>query len=126
MADIVIQGGDAKAAAQAMSAALREIFETDPILSTIDTAIPGSARSLELLTIILTVPITAIAATDLLSRAQVGQRWRRLITRAEKESKTTSARLLIDLGDGKPIPLHQANREKISEALAALENRAKT
>jgi hypothetical protein len=30
--------------------------------------------------------------------------------------------LLIDIGDGKPIPLLEANREKILEALAALEN----
>jgi hypothetical protein len=34
MVDILIQGGDAESAAQAMRAAVHEIFETDPIRST--------------------------------------------------------------------------------------------
>jgi hypothetical protein len=42
MVEFLIEGGDAEAAAQAMCAAVREIFETDPIRSTRGGATPGT------------------------------------------------------------------------------------
>ena len=120
----MIQGGDAEAAARAMHAAVREIFDTDLIQSVRGGERPGT-RSPELVALVLTIPTAIIATADLIARARLGERWRRLIARAEKEEKATGARLLIDPGDGKPIPLHQANGDKIREALAALERQHK-
>ncbi|MFI5021402.1 MAG: hypothetical protein ACHQRJ_07095 [Alphaproteobacteria bacterium] len=124
MADIVIRGGDAEAAARAMRAALREIFEADALQSTAREATPGR-RSLEVVALILTIPPAAIAAVDLIARTRLRERLGRLTAAAETQAKATGARLLIDPGDGKPIPLEHARQEIIFEALAALEKRKK-
>jgi hypothetical protein len=123
MVDILVQGGDAKAAAQAMRAAVREVFGTDPIQSATTNAMPGTRTLAELGLIILAIPPGVVYAKKMVDDLHLRERWRRLIARAEQEEKATGARLMIDPGDGKPIPLHKANRDKIREALDALQEK---
>jgi len=124
MADIVIRGGDAEAAARALRAAAREIFEIDAIQSTVREGMEGK-RSLELVALILAIPPAVIATAQLAAHAHLRERIRRLIATAETQAKATGARLLIDPGDGKPIPLEHARQEAILEALSAFEKRKK-
>jgi hypothetical protein len=56
MVDILVQGGDAASAAAAMRAAVREIFEADPIQSTTASDMPGRRSLAELGLIILGIP----------------------------------------------------------------------
>jgi hypothetical protein len=123
MVDILVQGGDAEAAAKVMRAAVREIFETDPIQSAATGPVPGTRGLAELGLIILAIPPGVVYAKKMIDDFRLRERWRRLIARAEQEENATGARLLIDPGDGKPIPLHQANADKIREALAAFQER---
>ena len=127
MVDILIRGGNAETAAVEMRAALRDIFGVDPIPSSRATAEPAGTRGLvELATLVLTLPITGAAAIDLLARAHLADRLRRLIGKAAEQRKTQGARVLIDPGDGKPIPLEHANHETIRAALAAVEQKLKS
>ena len=123
MVDILVQGGDAASAAATMCAAVREIFEADPIQSTISNAVSGRRGLAELGLIILAIPPGVVYAKKMVDDFRLRERWRRLIDRAEQEEKATGARVLIDPGDGKPIPLHKANGDKIREALTAFQEK---
>jgi hypothetical protein len=123
--DILIQGGDTEAAAKAMRATVREIFDTDPIQSVRGGDRSGTRTLAELGLIVLAIPPGAVYAKKMVEEFGLRERWRRLFARAEKEEKATGARFLIDPGDGKPILLHEANHDEIREALAALEQQHK-
>jgi hypothetical protein len=120
MADILIRGGNAEAAAKAMCAAVSEIFETEPIQSTVGGSLPDMRGLWEVAAVIVGIPPGIYYGRKIVEDGILG-RWRRLIARAEKEEKATGARLMIDVGDSKPIPLHQANYDKIQEALVEFE-----
>jgi hypothetical protein len=117
MAEILVQGGNAEAAARAMCAAVHEIFETDPLASTRGGSLPGTRGLAELAVIVLSIPPGVFYARRL------AEDLRRLVYRAEKEAKANGARLMIDCGDGKPIPLEEAHRAKVVEALKALQEK---
>jgi hypothetical protein len=125
MPDILIEGGDAETAAQAMRVAINEIFETDPLMSTREGARPGTRIVLEMATLALTIPPGVFYGKKLLDDLHLAECWRRLITRAQKEQKATGAHITIDLGDGHHIPLEQAHPDKIREGLANLEEAVK-
>jgi hypothetical protein len=125
MADILIQGGDAEAAAKAMRDAVREIFEIDPIQSTVGRGVPGT-RIVDAATVILAIPPGIFYANKLLEELHFSERWRRLTARAEKEAKATSAQLMIDVGDGKPIPFAEASPEIVLQALTALQEKPRS
>jgi hypothetical protein len=122
MVDILIQGDDARTAAQAMREAIREIFETDPIQSTTGGGTPGT-RQFDPYTFVLTIPPAIFYAERLAEQLRIGERWRQFTARAKKEADATQAQFLVDVGDGKHIPLEQAPPEKIREALIALQER---
>jgi hypothetical protein len=125
MPDILIQGGDAGAAALAMRAAVNEIFGTDPLQSHRGEARPGTRGALEFATLILTIPPAVIYSKKITEEFGFAELWRRLMARGEKEQKATGARITIDPGDGHHIPIEQAHPDKIREALAALGERIK-
>ena len=128
MVEIQIQGGDTEAAAQAMRASVQDIFGFEPIVTPRGSSdLPATRDLVALATLALTLPITALAATDLISRAKRDARVQRLTDAAVAQKKATGARLLLDPGDGtKPIPLEHANRGAILEALEAYATRRKT
>jgi len=123
--DILIRGGDAETAARETRAALREIFEVDVTQTITGGERIQDARSLDLALFILSVPPALDSSLNLIARARLGERLRRLIAKIQHTSKTTGAKLLIDPGDGKPIPLEEAKRETILAALEAFEQRRK-
>jgi hypothetical protein len=107
-----------------MCAAVREIFETDPIQSSRGGgSMPGTRGLAELAVIVVGIPPGIFYTKRLVEGLQIGERVRRLVAPAEKEAKANGARLLIDCGDGKPIPLEQAHRAKVLEALTALQEK---
>ncbi|HTW28876.1 MAG TPA: hypothetical protein VME92_17250 [Acetobacteraceae bacterium] len=126
MADILIRGGDSDTAAHEMRAAVRDIFGFDPLQTTRGSGTaPGTRSGVELAAMIaLGLPPAIVAAKDL--QAKLAEQWRRLTAKAEAQHRATGATLLIDPGDGKPIPLHEANRQAILDALARVEQHLKT
>jgi hypothetical protein len=126
MVEILIQGGDTEAAATELAAAVREIFEVEPTRSTTGGGQAMGTRGLvEAALITLAVPSAVHHTHDILARTQLGARLRRLIGKAEAVHKTTGCRILVDPGDGKHIPLEEAHREHILEALHHVEQRLK-
>jgi hypothetical protein len=124
MAEILIEGGDAEAAAQAMCAAVREIFETDPIRSIRGGSTPGTRGLGDLAAVIAVgLPPAIFYSRRLVDDIRFAERWRRLTGRAAKEAKATRTRFLVDVGDGKHIPIEDAHPDKIREALTALQEK---
>jgi hypothetical protein len=122
MPDILIDGGNTEEAVAAMRAALREIFDIEPIRSSRGGGEPPGTRTLgEIGLIVLAFPPAAIYGKKMIAEFGLGELCRRLIGRAEKAEKATGARFLLDPGDGsKPVPLHEAHHDKLREALDAL------
>ena len=120
MVDILVRGGDAEAAAKAIAGALREIFAVEPTRS---TARAEDARAFDLVMLLLSIPPAIVATADLAGRLKLVERFDRLIARAAEQKRLTGAALLIDPGDGRPIPLEQASRDQIMAALTALQAR---
>jgi hypothetical protein len=124
MAEILIRNGDAEAAAIDLAAAIQEIFAVEPLRSSRAAPhTPGTRVLVEATLIALALPPAVIGTADILARAHLGEKLRRLIGKATALRKTTRAAILIDPGDGKPIPLEEANRETILTALQAVEQR---
>ena len=124
MTEILIEGGDAEAAAQAICAAVREIFETDPIRSTRGGSTPGTRGLADLAAVIAVgLPPAIVYGRKLVDDLRFSERWGRFAGRAAKEAKTTGARFLVDLGDGKHIPIEDAHPDKVREALTALQEK---
>jgi hypothetical protein len=123
MVEILIRGDRAEDAATAMADATREIFGTEPGRSRRQAEHTKDAVALWAL--VVTVPPAVTAMIDLAGRLKLAERIGRLIHHAEATAKTTGAAILIDPGDGKPIPLDQANRETIIAALAEIEAKLK-
>jgi hypothetical protein len=69
------------------------------------------------------LPPAVIGTADLISRSSLQERLRRLTGKAAAVRKATRASILIDPGDGKPIPLEEANRDAILAALKAVEQK---
>jgi hypothetical protein len=127
MADILIRGGETEAAADQMEEAMHDIFACDPIRTSIAAShAPGTRDLAVLAAAVLAVPPAVISVADIMSRAHVGERLRRLAGKAAAVRKATHAAILIDPGDGKPIPLEQASHEAILAALHAVEQRLKS
>ena len=126
MADILIRGGDADAAAREMRAAVHEIFGFDPMQTTRGSGhAPGTRSGIELAAMIaLGLPPAILAAKEL--HAKLAEQLRRLTAKAEAQHHATGATVLIDPGDGKPIPLHEANRQTILDALVRVEQHLKS
>ena len=126
MADILIRGGDTEAAANELAAAIRDIFGVEPLRTVASSGHTPATRVLaETALIILAVPPAVHYAKDILAGTQLSQRLRRLTTKAATVRKTTHAAILIDPGDGKPVPLEEANHDAIVAALHAVEQRLK-
>jgi hypothetical protein len=129
VADIVIRGGDTELAVREMRAAAHEIFAFDPIPTTIGSGghAAGTRSGVELAVMIALGLTPAIhAAKELAVHGKFGEQLRRLTRKAEAQRKATGATILIDPGDGKHIPLTEANRETILAALAHIEQRLKS
>ncbi len=127
MVEILIRGGDTETAANELAAAVREIFAVEPVRTVAGGGhAPGTRMLLEAALIILALPPAAVGTADILGRAQFGERLRRLITKLPSLRKTTRAKVLIDPGDGKHIPLEEASREAIIAAVHAIEQRLKS
>ena len=127
MAEILILGGDAEAAARDMGVALREIFGVEPWQTTRGAGeqAPGTRTLIEIaVAIALGWAPATVAVKQVYS--EVAERLHRLTAKAEAVEQETGASILIDPGDGKPIPLHQANRETIRTALERLEQHLKS
>jgi len=117
MVEILIQGGDTEAATQAMRVAIKEIFEIDPLETRRGGGqLPGK-RSFELLLVALAITPAIASAVDLASRSKLLGRIGRLLPKIHEQEAKTGAKFLIDVGDGKPIPAHEANRAQIEAAL---------
>jgi hypothetical protein len=125
VAEIVVQGGDTEAAAAELAVAVRDIFDVELIRRVGGGHTPGTRGPLEIAAVCLALPPAATAIVDIVARAQFGARLQRLIARVTTLRKTTRARVLIDLGDGKPIPLEEASREAIIAALRDVDQRLK-
>jgi hypothetical protein len=124
MAEILIEGGDAEAAAQAMCVAVREIFEVDPIRSSRGGSPPGTRGLADLAAVIAVgLPPAIFYGRRLVDDIQFAERWRRLFMRGKDAQKKTSARILIDDGDGNHVPIEDAHPDKIREALTALQEK---
>jgi hypothetical protein len=124
MAEILIQGGETEAAANELAAAIHEIFSVEPLRSTRTAShTQGTRVVLELAAVALALPSAVIGTADLVARSNLQERLRRLIGKAAAVRKTTRASILIDPGDGKPIPLEEANRDAILAALKAVEQK---
>jgi hypothetical protein len=127
MAEILIRNGDTEAAAGELAAAIRDIFAVEPIRRVIGgQRTPGTRDLTGIVGICLALPGAVTATADIVARAQLGARLQRLIARVATVRKTTGATVLIDPGDGKPIPLEQASHEAILAALRAVEQRLKS
>lgn len=127
MADILVRGGETEVAANELAATIRDLFGVDPIVTRIAAShAPGTRGVLELLGITLALPPALIGTADILSRTRLAERVLRLIAKAASLRKTTRADILIDPGDGKPIPLEEASRDAILAALHAVEQRLKS
>lgn len=126
MAEILIRGGDAEAAAKELAAAVQEILTVQPVRTDIGGAQAPNTRALmEIAAICLAFPPAVVGVADILARMQLGDRLRRLIAKAASLHKATRATILIDAGDGKPIPLEEARHDAILAALRACEQRLK-
>ncbi len=124
MAEILIQGGETEAAANDLAASIHEIFSVEPLRSTRTAShTQGTRVVLELAAVALALPSAVIGTADLVARSNLQERLRRLIGKAAAVRKTTRASILIDPGDGKPIPLEEANRDAILAALKAVEQK---
>lgn len=124
MAEILIQGGETEAAANELAAAIHEIFSVEPLRSTRTAShTQGTRVVLELAAVALALPSAVMGTADLVARSNLQERLRRLIGKAAAVRKTTRASILIDPGDGKPIPLEEANRDAILAALKAVEQK---
>lgn len=127
MADILIRGGDTETAANELAAAVRDIFAIDPIRTAfVNGQSPDTRGLVELTAICLALPPAVIGTADILARMRLGDRLQRLISKAATLHKQTKATILIDLGDGKPIPLEHAKHDTILSALQELEHRLKS
>jgi hypothetical protein len=87
--------------------------------------VPGTREALAITAIVLAMPSAVIGTADIVARAQLGQKLRRLIERVAALRKRTHASVLIDPGDGKHIPLEEASHEAILAALHHIEQRLK-
>jgi hypothetical protein len=124
MAEILIQGGETEAAANELAAAIHDIFSVEPLRTTrTPSHTPGTRVVLELAAVALALPPAVIGTADLISRSSLQERLRRLTGKAAAVRKATRASILIDPGDGKPIPLEEANRDAILAALKAVEQK---
>ena len=127
MVEILLRGGATEAAADDLAAALREIFAVEPIRRVRGHGqMPGTRGLVELALIALALPPAVVGTSDIAARMQFGERLRRLIAKVAALRKTTHVTVLIDAGDGKHIPLEEANREAILAAVHAIEQRLKT
>lgn len=117
MVEILIHGGDTEAATQAMRTAIKEIFEIDPLVTRRGGGQQPGTRSLELLAVALAIAPAIASAVDLVSRSKLMGRIARLWPKIREQEAKTGAKFLIDVGDGKPIPAHEANRAQIEAAL---------
>lgn len=117
MVEILIQGGDTEAATQAMRTAIKEIFEIDPLVTQRGGGQQPGTRSLELLTVALAIAPAIASTVDLVSRSKLMGRIARLWPKIREQEAKTGAKFLIDVGDGKPIPAHEANRAQIEAEL---------
>jgi hypothetical protein len=126
VADILIKGGEMETAAQELAASIHEIFAVDPVRTAIAKQNPPNTRALvEIAAICLALPPAVIGTADIIARMHPGDRLQRLIAKAAALHKTTKSSILIDVGDGKPIPLEQAKHDTIVKALQELEQRLK-
>jgi hypothetical protein len=127
LAEILIRGGETEMAADELASAVRDIFAVDPVRTQIAASYtPGTRVVLELAAVALALPPAVIGTADILSRARLGERVRRLIAKAVAVRKTTRAAILIDPGDGNPIPLEEASHDAIVTALHAVEQRLRS
>ena len=127
MVEILIQGDNADTVARDTRAAFQEIFEVDPLVSTRGGAdAPGTRSGLEPFILALAVPPAVIYSQHIVRQLDLSARWGRLISKGDTLCKDKGTVLLLDTGKGKPIPLHQANREQILEALKVLEAQMKS
>lgn len=126
MVEILIRGEDAETFANQLDDELRELFGAEPIRTASKVRNASGTRGLvELALIILALPPAALGTTDLLARSKLGERLGRLLAKVAVLRKTSRSTVLIDPGDGKHIPLEEANREAIVAALKAIEQRLK-
>jgi hypothetical protein len=127
MAEIQVGGDDSETTADELAAAIREIFTVEPVRRVIaDRHTPGTRSGAEVMLIALALPPAVAATADIISKAELGQRVKRLIAKVAVLHKSTRARLLIDPGNGHPIPLEEASRQAIVTALRQVEQRLKT
>ena len=125
MVNILIQGGNGETAARDVSAAIHEIFGFQP--SRIGGASQGVRirGAVEAALIVLAVPPAIIAMTDIAQRSRFMELIGSLIARASKTKEKTRSSILIDLGDGRHVPLDEASHGAIVAALTEMETRLK-
>jgi hypothetical protein len=126
MAEILVRGDNSQAAADELAVAIRDIFAADPVRRVMpDSHAPETRTGAEVIMIALSLPPAVTATADIISRAQLGERVKRLIAKVAALHKSTGARVLIDPGNGHPIPLEEARRQDILTALRQVEQRLK-
>jgi hypothetical protein len=69
------------------------------------------------LLVALAITPAIASAVDLVSRSKLRARIGKLLSKFREQEPKTGAKFLIDVGDGKPIPAHEANRTQIEAAL---------
>src|SRR3984957_920228 len=109
MVEILIQGGDTETAAREMRAAIKEIFEVDPLETRRGDGQQPGTRFLAELAIALAITPAIESSIRLFSQSGLHSRLARLLKKADEQAKKTGARFLIDTGAGKPIPANEAN-----------------
>jgi hypothetical protein len=123
--NVLIRSGDSEAAAGEVASAIGEIFGTEPTRLPSPVQKPVVRGMIEVALIVLALPPALIGTADLASRSRLRERLGALITRTNAISKTTKSSVLVDLGDGKHIPLEEASREAILAALGEVEKKLK-
>lgn len=127
MPEILIRDGDTATAATDLARAVRDIFAIEPRRTgTAAAPKPGTRMLVEAALITLALPPAVLGTADILKRVQLGDRLKRLGGKAAEVRKATGATIMIDPGDGHHIPLEEASREKILDALHAIEQRLKS
>jgi len=127
MAEILIRGGDAQATADALTAAIRDIFGVEATRTVAGGAsAPGTRDLATLALIILALPPAVTGAEDIVARSRLGEKLQRLIGRVASLRRKTHSAVLIDPGDGCHIPLEEASHEAIVAALQRIEQRLRS
>lgn len=126
MVEILVRGGDAEAAASELEHAIREIFAVEPTRIADSRQAPATRGLVEAALIVLALPSAIAHSREILADKELRRQLRDLITKAFSIRETTRAKVLIDPGDGKLIPLEEGKHDAIILSLQEIARNMKS